>query len=402
MEAEMATLRRYELFTIILALALSGSRPVEAEIRIGFAGPLSGPYAASGHRHRVAVETAIYALNREGGVLDEQIELVVADDRCGLGQAMAAARRLVEAQVSLVVGHLCSHSSLLAAGIYETADVLMISPTSTHPRLTEEGRANVFRLTGRNDREGQMAAELLTEIYADLRLAILHDGSTYGEGLAREAQAQLHRRGMEEALFEIYTPGASDYSGLVAELRQAEIDVVYVGGYGPDAGLILRTARTQGDDLQMIGGVGLSMDEFWTVAGTAAEGTIFTTRRDVRSTPAAAAVLKEFRKRGLGTRPGGIGAYVAVQVWAMAVERAGTVDLPAVARVLRRSRFTTPLGRIAFDDKGDVRDDVWEWHVWQDGNYAPLPQEKTRFGYAYDLGLTWPARRQATSEQPGR
>lgn len=398
----MATLRRHALLTLILVFALSGLRPAEAEIRIGFAGALSGSYAASGHRYRVAVETAVHDLNRTGGVLAEQVELVVADDGCGLSHAMAAARRLIEAQVSLVVGHMCSHSSLLAAGIYETADVLMISPTSTHPRLTEEGRANVFRLTGRNDREGEMAAELLADIYAGLRLAILHDGSTYGEGLAREVRAQLHRRGMAEALFEIYRPGASDYSDLVTELRQAEIDVVYVGGYGPDAGLILRTARAQGDDVQMIGGVGLSMDEFWTVAAKAGEGTIFTTRRDVRSTPAAAAVLKEFRKRGLGTRPGGIGAYAAVQVWATAVERAGTVELPAVARVLRRGRFATPLGRIAFDDKGDLRDNVWEWHVWREGNYEPLPRERPGLGYAYDPGLTWPARREEAPRPRGR
>jgi branched-chain amino acid transport system substrate-binding protein len=385
----MSTLRRCVFLPVILMLAFVASPPAKAEIRIGFANALSGPYAASGHRNRVAVETAVHDLNRTGGVLGEQVELVVADDACGLSQAMAAARRLVEVGVSLVVGHMCSHSSLLAAGIYEAADILMISPSSTHPRLTEEGRANVFRLTGRDDRQGEMAARFLAETYADLRIAILHDGSTYGERLARETRSQLHRRGIEEALFEIYRPGALDYSNIVAELRQARIDVVYVGGYGPDAGRILRTARAQGEDLQMVGGDGLAMDEFWSVAGRAGEGTVFTARRDVRTTPAAAPVLKAFKERGLGPRPGGIGAYAAVKIWATAAERAGSVDLPPVERELRRGRFATPLGRVAFDDKGDLRDSVWQWYVWKDANYTPLPQDRAGLG---DVRVAWPVR----------
>ena len=61
-------------------------------------------------------------------------------------------RKLVEAGVVVVIGHFCSHASLMAAAIYEAVGIVMITPDSTHPRLTEEGRRNVFRLTGRDDR----------------------------------------------------------------------------------------------------------------------------------------------------------------------------------------------------------------------------------------------------------
>ena len=111
---------------------------------IGFANPLSGPFSQSGERNRIAVEMAIEDLNARG-VLGQKVTLVVADDACGMRRAVAAAQALVDAGVGFVVGHLCSHSSLLAAGVYETADVPMITPSSTHPRLTEEGRQNVFR-----------------------------------------------------------------------------------------------------------------------------------------------------------------------------------------------------------------------------------------------------------------
>ena len=71
----------------------------------------------------------------------------------------------------------------------------------------------------------------------------------------------------------------------LARLRQAQIDVLYVGGYGPDAGLILRTARELGDDLQLIGGDGIGMDGFWSIAGDLGERTIFSDRPECATAP---------------------------------------------------------------------------------------------------------------------
>jgi branched-chain amino acid transport system substrate-binding protein len=170
----------------------------------------------------------------------------------------------------------------------------------------------------------------------------------------------------------MYTPAAQDYTDLLARLRQARIDVLYVGGYGPDAGLILRTARERGDDIQLIGGDGVGMDGFWSIAGESGEHTIFSARPEVGDRPDAAALVERFGERGLGIRTGGLGAYAAVQVWAKAVERAGTFELAAVARQLRRGRFDTVLGRVAFDRKGDLQGAAWQWKVWTDGAYVPL------------------------------
>jgi branched-chain amino acid transport system substrate-binding protein len=364
------------LFAAAIALwAPGGARAADDEVTIGFANPLTGPYASSGNRNRAAVELAVADLNRAGGVLGREVRLVAADDACGVERAVAAARELTAAGVRAVVGHMCSHSSLMAAGIYEAADVPMISPSSTHPRLTEEGRQNVFRLIGRDDRQVDLAGDLLADNWGDgAKIAILHDGSTYGEGLAARTRQRLRRRGVVEAIYDAYAPGEGDYTALAARLERAGIDVLYVSGYGPDAGLILRAARERGDDdLQLVGGDGLGMEEFWAAAGPAGEGTVFSSRRDVRGLPEAAAVLAELRARGLGRGGiGGIGAYAAVQVWAQAVGRAGTFDPAAVAEALRRGRYETALGRVAFDDKGDLEGAGWEWQVWTDGAYRPL------------------------------
>ena len=359
------------LLAVVVMLAASGAGA--ADIVIGFANPLIGPYASSAARNRFAVELAIHDLNDQGGVLGQEVAVITVNDACGVARAAAAAQELVNAGVPFVVGHFCSHSSLMAAAIYEAADVLMITPSSTHPRLTEEGRRNVFRLHGRDDRQGQLAGDFLADGWPDKAIAILHDGSIYGEGLAAETRKRLRQWGVTEAIYDAYTPGAMDYSALVSRLQRAGIDVLYIGGYGPDAGLIVRTARQRGDDrLQPIGSDGFGMDEFWIVAGLAGEGTIFTDRPDVRGQPEAAAVLAEFRARGLGPRPFGIGAYAAVQVWAQAVERAGSVDLAAVAGALRHGRFDTVLGRVAFDDRGDLTGAAWQWQVWTNGDHKPL------------------------------
>jgi branched-chain amino acid transport system substrate-binding protein len=366
--------------SLMLGLALAAAAPghaVLAEVTIGFANSLTGPFSESGERSRIAVEMAVEDLNAQGGVLGEQVTVVTEDDACGLQNAMDAARALVEAGVSVVMGHGCSHSSLLAAGIYETADVIMMTPFSTHPRLTEEGRENVFRLIGRDDDQGRLAGNFLADRFATSRIAIVHDGSTYGEGLARAARKQLRARGKTEILYALYRPHASDYSDLLARLRQARIEVLYVGGYGPDAGLILRMARELGDDLQLIGGDGIGMDEFWSIAGDLGERTIFSDRPEVRDRPDAAAVIERFQSRGLGTRMGGLESYAIVQVWAQAVERAGTFEPAAVARMLRRGRFDTVLGRVTFDSKGDLEGAVWQWKVWSDGDYVPLHQTAT-------------------------
>jgi branched-chain amino acid transport system substrate-binding protein len=120
------------------------------------------------------------------------------------------------------------------------------------------------------------------------------------------------------------------------------------------------------------------MDGFWSVAGEFGERTIFSGRPDVRNRPDAAAVLERFRSRGLRPLTAGLGTYAAVQVWAQAVARAGTPELAAVTGALRRGRFNTVLGRVAFDGKGDLEGGAWQWKVWTDGAYVPLDQLATQ------------------------
>ena len=235
---------RRRSLTVALVLAASfWARAAEAEILIGMAGPLTGPNAWPGEQTERGVMLAVDDLNAAGGVLGQQVGVVSADDYCDGEQTVAAANKLVAEGVVFVAGHWCSHASILASDVYAAAGVLMISPGSTNPMLTERGLDNVFRVVGRDDQQGTIAGDLLADHWRDKTIAIVYDGQAYGRGLAEETKRRLNARGVREALFTAITPGDLDYAALIAELAAVGADVVYYGGYAPEAGLIIRQAR---------------------------------------------------------------------------------------------------------------------------------------------------------------
>jgi branched-chain amino acid transport system substrate-binding protein len=236
--------------------------------------------------------------------------------------------------------------------------------------LTDEGGANVFRVVGRDDRQGKIAGDYLANAWGDKKIAILHDNSTYGKGLAEETRKQLNKRGVKEAIYEVYLPGERDYSLLVSRMQTAGIEVFYLGGYSREAGLMLRQARDQGYEIHLVSGDSLTTEEFWMITGPAGEGTMMTFGPDPRNSSEAAEVVNKFRARNFEPVGYTLYSYAAVQVWAQAVEKAGSLALDAVIASLRRHEFDTVLGKIGFDEKGDVTGFSYVWYVWQNGEYV--------------------------------
>jgi branched-chain amino acid transport system substrate-binding protein len=186
--------------------------------------------------------------------------------------------------------------------------------------------------------------------------------------LAEETKRQLNARGVHEELFTQITPGNADYGGLVAELSAIGADVVYYGGYAPEAGLIIRQARAAGDDVQLVVGDGVSSEDFWLVAGPAGAGTLMTLWPDARKNPVAAEVVAKFRAVNFEPLGGTLNGYATIQVWAQAVKEAGTLELEPVVQTLRSTQFDTVLGTIGFDQKGDVTGyDTFGWYIWKNG-----------------------------------
>ena len=195
---------------IIMAAVISAAAlgwPARAEVLIGVAGPITGTNAWFGEQMQRGAELAVADINAKGGVLGEQVQLITADDFCDPEQAVAAAKKLVSDGVIFVVGHYCSGASIPASEIYQAAGILMITPSSSNPMLTELGRTNVFRVTYRDDAGGIVVGNYLADHWPDKKIAILHDNTAYGKGLAEEVKKNLNRRGVSEAIYQAYFPG---------------------------------------------------------------------------------------------------------------------------------------------------------------------------------------------------
>jgi branched-chain amino acid transport system substrate-binding protein len=342
-------------------------------IRIATAGPMTGQYAAFGGQMRAGAEQVVADLNGAGGVLGRQLALEIGDDACDPRQAVSVANQLAGRRVALVAGHFCSGSSIPARDVYAEEGVLQISPASTNPRFTDEGKWNTFRVCGRDDQQGQVAGRYMAQNMRDRRIAILHDNSAYGRGLAEETKKALNAAGVQEALFSAYTPGERDYSAIVSRLQQANIGVVYVGGYHTESGLILRQAKERGMNVTLIGGDALVTNEFWQITGAAGEGTLMTFSSDPRKRPTAAQVVQAFRGRNVDPEGYVLYTYAAIQVWAEAAKRANTLDARQLAARLKSGGpWPTVLGDISFTEKGDVTVPDYVFYVWRNGSYAEM------------------------------
>jgi branched-chain amino acid transport system substrate-binding protein len=360
----------------IVAVAALGAPAAKAEIPIAVAGPMSGAEAWFGEQFLHAADLAVAGLNGMGGVLGQSVRLIVGDDFCDPEQAAALARKLVANGAVFVVGHYCSHSSIAAAKVYKEAGVLQISPGSVSAKLTDEGRPNVFRVCGRDDQQGTKVADHLAEHWGGKEIAILDDGTTFGAGLANAVRRRLHERGVLVAVNETFTPGKADYAGLISKMQTAGVDVFFVGSLHRDTGLLFRTAHEQNYDLRLVAPSSSASGDFPTIAGPGLEGTLMIAAADKRTSSQAGEVVAQFRAQGYDPVGFTLYAYAAVQVWAQAVEAAGSLDLNKVIETMHSRQFDTVLGRIGFDAKGDVTGfDPWQWYIWQaDGTYVALEQ----------------------------
>jgi branched-chain amino acid transport system substrate-binding protein len=360
---------------IAFLLLVAAAPAAGADVLIGLSVPLTGPVAWGGASQQVGAESAVEDLNTKGGVLGQRVQMIAVDDFCEADQGLAAASKLVDAGVVAVFGLVCSDVAIPASRAYAEAHILMISSGASNPKLTEQGFQSVFRLFGRDDVQGRMGGDLLADRFGKRPIAILHDGRVFGQGIAQEAKRQLNQRGVLEAMFEAIPYGQVDYSGVVQKMRAKGIEVLYYGGLRREAGLILRQAHDSGYNLQLVSGDGVTGEDFGLIAGPGAEGTLVTHAPIPMTDPEAVRLAKEFVSKGFSGSPGTYRSYAAIEVWARAVERAGTFTPSAVAETLMASQFDTVLGRIGFDQKGDVTGaNSFIWYVYKGTHYAPLEE----------------------------
>ena len=362
--------------TLAAALTLSAGGVRAQDIPVAVVGPVTGSNAALGEQMTRGANMAVADINAKGGVLGKKLALIIADDACDPKQAVSAANDVVGKNVVFVAGHYCSSSSIPASAVYHEAGILQITPASTNPALTDDaakkGWNNVFRSCGRDDVQGGIAGKYLADHFKGKRVAIIHDKTAYGKGIADETKKAMNAAGLTEAMYEAITQGDKDFSALISKMKQANIDAIYFGGYQTEAGLIVRQAREQGLKAQFIGADALVTEEFWKISGPAGDGTLMTFPPDPRNVPAAKTVVDKFTAEGYNPEGYTLYTYAAIQAFAAAANKAKSLKVDELSKTLRSMTVDTVIGPLSWDKKGDVSDPKYVFYVWRDGKYAQI------------------------------
>jgi len=350
---------------MVLAGAASYSFAADT-IKIGIAGPNTGPVAEYGAMQFRGALMAVDQINAKGGVDGKKLEAVTYDDACDPKQAVAVANKVVNDGVKFVVGHLCSSSTQPASDVYEDEGILMVTPAATSPDITSRGYKLVFRTIGLDSAQGPAAGNYIADHVKPKIVAVVHDKQQYGEGIATAVKQTLEGKGVKVAVFEGINAGDKDFSSLIAKLKQANVDFVYYGGYHPELGQILRQAKEKGLNAKFMGPEGVGNDSISQIAGDASEGLLVTLPKSFDQDPANQALTQAFKdKKEDPSGPFVYPSYTAVQLIADGITAAKSEKPEDVAKALHAGTFKTPMGDLSYDDKGDLKNFqfvVYEWH----------------------------------------
>jgi branched-chain amino acid transport system substrate-binding protein len=350
---------------MVFAAALS-SGAAHAQMSLAVTGPITGANASFGAQLTNGVHQAVDDINAKGGILGQKITLEEGDDASDPKQGVSVANKFIGDGVKFVVGPFNSGVTIPASDVYADNGVLMITPSATNPQVTDRKLWDVFRTCGRDDQQGKVWADLALGKLKDKKIAIVHDKTPYGEGLAEAAKGFMNAGGKKEVLFEGVNVGEKDYSAIVSKIKESGADYLMWGGLHTEGGLIVRQMRDQGMKTVMISGDGITDNEFAAIGGPGVEGTLMTFGPDPRNNPAAKAVVAEIRAKGFEPEGYTLYSYAAVQIMQQAAEKAKSLDPHKVADVMHSGMtFHTVIGDIAYDKKGDRTSVDYVWYVWK-------------------------------------
>jgi ABC-type branched-subunit amino acid transport system substrate-binding protein len=321
-----------------------------------------------------AMKIAVGDWNKKGGVLGEQIAIDAQDSPCNPQVAVQAAQKIVSDGDIAVVGPYCSSDAIPASTIYHRANIPFMVPASTNPKLTAQGFHNIFRTIGRDDRQGKVAAQFIVKWHAK-RVAIVHDNSTYGKGVAELTRSSLATLGPNVRIvyFDAITPGAHDFSATLTKIRDLKPDVTFFTGYYPEGGLFCKQWDSLGVSGRFLADDANNDPTFIKLAGKAAEKAYITGNPLPQYIPSAAAFVKAY-KAAYHMGPGAYSATTvdATNILLNAIKKAGTTDGSKVIPIIAMTKnYAGITGSITFDATGDRANPPYVLSTVRNGQFVP-------------------------------
>jgi branched-chain amino acid transport system substrate-binding protein len=346
-------------------------------VKIGFAGPLTGPVARVGKDLQYGAQLALDEENAKNPVIGGKpvkFVLDVQDDQADPRTAIQVAQKLVDDGVVGVIGHYNSGCSIPASAVYHTANVAMITPGSTNPVLTQQGFANVYRTMGHDGVGGVVAGRFAVEQLKAKRIGIIDDRTAFGKGLA-----DAFEKGAKEANGNIvdreYTNDkAVDFRAILTTLKEKNVDMVFFGGLDEQGALLVKQMRSLGVQAKLFGAGALKSNAFLQIAGTSGEGT-----QDLEPGPALDKLpsAQEFAKRYKARFNQDVElyapfAYDAALAMIKAIHDANSLDRAKIVSSFPKVTVTGVTGKIAFDPHGDLIKPPYTLFQVQQGQWKSL------------------------------
>jgi len=369
--------------------------PVEPtlNVKIGHAGPLTGSIAHLGKDDENGVALAVSQTNAKKIKIDGKtlvLTMMSEDDQADAKVGTIVAQKMVDAKVAAVIGHLNSGVSIPASDVYNKAGIPMISGSATNPDLTERGLKNTFRTVGRDDQQGPALATYIANELKAKRVAIMHDKTAYGEGLAKEVEKTLKAAKITIVANEQVTDKDTDFKSVLTKLKARNPDVIFHGGMDATGGPILKQARELGIKSTFAFGDGSCTNEMFKLAGDAANGLVCSQA----GLPAAAAT-KEFND-AFKAKFGDVkqyapyfydGALAVVE----AMKKANSADPAKFGPELFNVSFMGATGKVEFDAKGDRKDAEITIFLGKDGTIQPISIIKNGVSAKFEMAAPAPA-----------
>lgn len=369
----MSRLTRTLLALALAALLAAPAAALAADVlKIGSQSPLTGDSAADGNDIANGVRTAIEVIKDQGGIPGfKEISYQPEDDACDPKQAVAAANKLLNAGVSGVVGSYCSSSTLPASETLAEGNIVMLTPASTNPKVTERGLKYMFRICGRDDEQAPVAVKFMKDVLKAKTVFVLDDKTTYSQGLADYVEKNAKEQGLTVLAHEHVNAGDKDFSAIVAMIKAKKPDAIYLSFQGSANGapFVIQVKRA-GVAAKIVSQDAVYHPQLMELAKDAAEGVFLTFGYIDKATPAYKAFYSKYQpKYG---EPGAYSAYAydAAMSYFMAVKAAGTVDPVKVREQILKLNFQGASKKMQFRENGDSGSDYIIYMV-KGGKFVP-------------------------------
>ena len=359
---------------LLVGAAVVGCQKGKDTVKIGLAAVQSGSDAQIGATMLYGSQIAIDEWNAKGGVLGKQIESISLDDEGNAQKANTVAHNLVDDGVVAVIGHLNSNCTIPASIVYNDGKVLQITPGSTNPKYTEQGFPYAFRICGRDDQQGPAAGKFMHDQLHLNKIAILHNKTAYGEGLATEVKKTFESLGGQVVSFEGIGTDENDFSANISKIQGQGAEGFFWGGMYGQGGPLYVKMRQSGVNIPFVSGDGCYSQPFIDTVGANPASVYLSFGKDYHQNPASAPFIKSYNDKyhqDIGAYS--VYGYDAANVLLTAIEQAQSADADKVAAVMKSRSFDTILGKVEFDDKGDVKGSGFIMWTIKDGKFVALP-----------------------------